>query len=70
MMFGSRAAPKSSASTERRTSWETPGLPRGKAGGTSAEFIRGSLTFRPCFHFSGRTAGALLTLALGIFVLG
>ena len=70
MMFGSRVAPKSPAPTERRASWEAPGRPRGKAGSTSAEFIKGSLTISAMLSFFRGNGRRILTFALGIFVIG
>jgi uncharacterized protein involved in exopolysaccharide biosynthesis len=70
MMFGSRIAPKSSAPTERRASWEALGLPRARAGGISAEFIKGSLTIPAMVSFLRGNGRRIVTLALGIFVIG
>jgi uncharacterized protein involved in exopolysaccharide biosynthesis len=69
MMFGSRVAPKGS-SPEHRASWEAPGLPRVKASGSSAEFIKGSLTIPATLSFFRENGRRVITLSLGIFGIG
>ena len=70
MMFGSRSDPASSASTERRTSWEAPGLPAARAGRRSTELIRGSLTIPAMVAFFRDNGRRILRIALGCFIIG
>ncbi len=70
MMFGSRAAPKSSAPTERSASWEAPGPPMRKSGGAPTEFIKGSLTIPAMLSFFRSNGRRILTFALGTFIIG
>jgi uncharacterized protein involved in exopolysaccharide biosynthesis len=67
MMFGSPAAPKNSGSAESVTSWETPAV---KAGGSPAEFLKGSLTIPAMLAFFRENGRRILTIAAGIFITG
>ncbi|HEU0082657.1 MAG TPA: exopolysaccharide transport family protein [Bradyrhizobium sp.] len=70
MMFGSPAAPKNSGPTERMISWEAPAVPATKAGGSPAEFLKGSLTIPAMLAFFRDNGRRILSLALGIFAIG
>src|ERR1700750_2744984 len=67
MMFGSPAAPKNSAAAESVTSWEAPAA---KAGGSPAEFLKGSLTIPGMLAFFRQNGRRILTIAAGIFITG
>lgn len=67
MMFGSPAAPKTSAPAESATSWEAPAA---KAGGSPAEFLKGSLTIPGMLAFFRQNGRRILTIAAGIFIAG
>jgi uncharacterized protein involved in exopolysaccharide biosynthesis len=67
MMFGSPAAPKNSAPAESATSWEAPAA---KAGGSPAEFLKGSLTIPGMLAFFRENGRRILTIAAGIFITG
>src|SRR6185436_17400049 len=70
MMFGSRPDPANSAPTERRTSWEAPGLAAARAGRRSTELIKGSITIPGMLAFFRDNGRRILHIALGCFVVG
>ena len=70
MMFGSRPDPASSAPTERRASWEAPGLAAARAGRRSTELIKGSITIPGMLAFFRDNGRRILHIALGCFVVG
>src|SRR4051794_3751210 len=69
MMFGSRAAPKTSTPAERRASWEAPAVQTSQAGG-SAEFVKGSLSIPAMLAFFRENGRRILAITLGVFAIG
>src|SRR3954463_9424623 len=70
MMFGSRAAPKTSPPTERTASWEAPAAETRQAGAPSAEFVKGSLSIPAMLSFLRENGRRILAIALGVFIIG
>src|SRR3954463_12197132 len=70
MMFGSRAAPKTSPPTERTASWEAPAAETRQAGAPSAEFVKGSLSIPAMLSFLRENGRRILAIALGVFAIG
>src|SRR3954447_8234204 len=70
MMFGSRAAPRTSAPSERTASWEAPAIQTTGAGGPSAEFVKGSLSIPAMLAFFRENGRRILAITLGIFAIG
>src|SRR3954452_17188327 len=69
MMFGSRAAPKTSTPAERTASWEAPAVQTSQAGG-SAELVKGSLSIPAMLAFFRENGRRILAIALGVFAIG
>src|SRR3954469_9339571 len=69
MMFGSRAAPKTSTPAERTASWEAPAVQTSQAGG-SAEFVKGSLSIPAMLAFFRENGRRILAITLGVFAIG
>lgn len=70
MMFGSRAAPKTSAPTERTGSWEAPAVQTRQAGVPSVEFVKGSLSIPAMLAFFRENGRRIFLIALGVFAIG